>query len=105
MSVYAATKAFVYSFALSLREELKDSGVTVTALLPGATNTDFFNRAGMKDTKLVRESDLADAREVAQAGYDALMRGDDHVVYPVQDRIRSIFTKLVPDRAAVQRVE
>ena len=105
MSVYAATKAFVYSFALSLREELKDSGVTVTALLPGATNTNFFNQAGMKDTKLVRESELADAREVAQAGYDALMRGDDHVVYPIQERITSILTKLVPDRMAVQRVE
>jgi short-subunit dehydrogenase len=105
MSVYAATKAFVYSFALGLREELKDSGVTVTALLPGATNTNFFNRAGMQDTKLVRESELADAREVAQAGYDALMRGDDHVVYPIQERITSVLAKLVPDRMAVQRVE
>jgi short-subunit dehydrogenase len=105
MSVYAATKAFVYSFALSLREELKETGVTVTALLPGATNTNFFNRAGMKDTKLVRENELADAREVAQAGYDALMRGDDHVVYPIQERVMSILAKLVPDRSAVQRVE
>jgi short-subunit dehydrogenase len=105
MTVYAATKAFVYSFALGLREELKDSGVTVTALLPGATNTNFFNRAGMKDTKLVREGELAEAREVAQAGYDALMRGDDHVVYPVQERITSFFAKLVPDRMTVQRVE
>jgi short-subunit dehydrogenase len=105
MAVYAATKAFVYSFALGLREELKDSGVTVTALLPGATNTNFFNRAGMKDTKLVREGELADARDVARAGYDALMRGDDHVVYPIQERVTSFFAKLVPDRMAVQRVE
>jgi short-subunit dehydrogenase len=105
MSVYAATKAFVYSFALSLREELKDSGVTVTALLPGATNTNFFNRAGMKNTKLVREDELADAREVARVGYDALMRGDDHVVYPIQERVTSTLAKLVPDRMAVQRIE
>jgi hypothetical protein len=59
----------------------------------------------MKDTKLVRENELADAREVAQAGYDALMRGDDHVVYPMQERVMSIIAKLVPDRMAVQRVE
>ena len=55
MSIYAATKAFLYSFALSLREELKDTEVGVTALLPGATQTDFFNRAGMQDAKFVQE--------------------------------------------------
>jgi hypothetical protein len=59
----------------------------------------------MKDTELVRDGGLADAREVARAGYDALMKGDDHVVTPLQDRVRSLFIKLVPDRAAVQRIE
>jgi short-subunit dehydrogenase len=105
MSVYAATKAFVYSFALSLREELKDTGVTVTALLPGATSTNFFNRAGMMKTKLVKEGGMADAAEVARAGYDAMMNGDDHVVSPLKERIQYTLTKVLPDRMLVQRIE
>jgi short-subunit dehydrogenase len=105
MSVYAATKAFVYSFALSLREELKDSGVGVTALLPGATDTNFFNRAGMMNTKLVKENDLADAAGVARAGFEAMMNGDDHVVTPLQERIQYTLTKVLPDRMLVQRIE
>jgi uncharacterized protein len=76
MSIYAATKAFVYSFALSLREELKDTGITVTALLPGATQTDFFIRADMDEAKFVQESKMADPAKVARDGYDALMKGD-----------------------------
>jgi uncharacterized protein len=105
MSIYAASKAFVYSFAQSLREELKDTKIGVTALLPGATQTDFFNRANMQDAKLVQEGKLADPAQVARDGYNALMSGDDHIVTPTKDRLRSIYTKLVPDRMAVERVE
>jgi short-subunit dehydrogenase len=105
MSIYAASKAFVYSFAQSLREELKDTKIGVTALLPGATQTDFFNRAYMQDAKLVQEGKLADPAQVARDGYNALMSGDDHIVTPTKDRLRSIYTKLVPDRMAVERVE
>jgi uncharacterized protein len=105
MSIYAATKAFIYSFSLSLREELKDTGVDVTALLPGATQTDFFNRAHMQDAKFVQEGEMADPAQVARDGYDALVKGDDHVVTPTKDRMTSLLTKLVPDRAAVERLE
>jgi uncharacterized protein len=105
MSIYAATKAFVYSFALSLREELKDTGITVTALLPGATQTDFFIRADMDEAKFVQESKMADPSKVARDGYDALMKGDDHIVTPFKDRVRSAVNKFVPDRWAVERVE
>ena len=105
MSIYAATKAFVYSFALSLREELKDTGVTVTALLPGATQTNFFVRANMEGTKFVQEAKMADPAKVARDGYDALMKGDDHVVTPFKDKVMSTFTKLVPDSWTVERVE
>jgi short-subunit dehydrogenase len=105
MSIYAATKAFVYSFALSLREELKDTDIVVTALLPGATQTDFFNRAGMQDAKFVQEGKMADPAGVARDGFDALMRADDHIVSPTKDRLMSIFTKLVPDRMTVERIE
>jgi uncharacterized protein len=78
-AVYGASKAFLSSFAQAIRNELKDTGVTVTALMPGATETGFFRRAGMEDTKLgVSEKD--DAAEVAQEGFEALMAGKDHVV-------------------------
>lgn len=78
-STYAASKAFVHSFAQALRAELADDGVTVTALQPGGTDTEFWARSGAEDTK-VANTDLSDPADVAQAGYDAMMRGDDHVV-------------------------
>ncbi len=78
-AVYGATKAFVRSLSQSLREELKDSGVSVTALMPGATETNFFHRAGADDTKL-GASEKDDPAEVAKEGYEALMAGKDHVV-------------------------
>ena len=78
-AVYGASKAFVRSFSQSLREELKDTGVTVTALMPGATETNFFHRAGGDDTKLgAGEKD--DPAEVAKEGFEALMAGKDHVI-------------------------
>ena len=78
-AVYGATKAFVRSFSQSLREELKDTGVTVTALMPGATETEFFERAGAHDTKL-GASEKDNAAEVAKEGFEALMAGKDHVI-------------------------
>jgi uncharacterized protein len=80
MSTYAASKAFVYSFAQGLRGELNDSGVTVTALLPGPTDTDFFSRADMEDTKLGQMKKKDDPRDVARDGFEALMAGKDHIV-------------------------
>jgi short-subunit dehydrogenase len=78
-TVYGATKAFVRSLSQGLREELQDSGVSVTALMPGATETDFFHRAGADDTKL-GTSEKDDPAEVAKDGFEALMAGKDHVV-------------------------
>jgi uncharacterized protein len=78
-AVYGATKAFVRSLSQSLREELKDTGVSVTALMPGATETNFFHRAGADDTKL-GASEKDDPAEVAKEGYEAMMAGKDHVV-------------------------
>jgi short-subunit dehydrogenase len=79
-AVYAATKAFVLSFAHSLRFELQDSGVTVTALQPGPTDTDFFHRAGMDDTEVGQKGKSeSQPKEVAKQGIDALMDGRDHV--------------------------
>jgi short-subunit dehydrogenase len=78
-AVYGATKAFIRSLSQSLREELKDTGISVTALMPGATETEFFHRAGADDTKL-GASEKDDPAEVAKEGFEALMVGKDHVV-------------------------
>jgi len=79
-TVYGPSKAFGFSFAESLREELKDTGVSVTALLPGATNSDFHANAGMGNTKFGDNSWKNDKTLVARQGYEALIAGDDHVV-------------------------
>jgi uncharacterized protein len=79
-AVYAATKAFVLSFAHSLRYELKDSGITVTALQPGPTDTDFFHRAGMDDTEVGQKGKSeSQPDDVARQGIEALLAGKDHV--------------------------
>lgn len=78
MSVYAGTKAYVYNFTQSLINELKDTNITVTALLPNATDTDFFNKAGAADTKVTDQVD--DPVMVARDGYNALMKGEAKVV-------------------------
>jgi short-subunit dehydrogenase len=98
-AVYGATKAFGLSFAQSLRNELKDTGVTVTALQPGPTNTDFFHRAGMDDTKVGSEGKYTnDPREVAEQGYKALMDGKDHIFSSsLKTKIQGEVGKFVPE--------
>lgn len=78
--VYGPTKAFGFSFAESIREELREDGITVTALLPGATDSDFHANAGMGDTVFGDNSWKNDRTEVARQGIEALLAGDDHVV-------------------------
>jgi short-subunit dehydrogenase len=78
-AVYGASKAFLLSFSEALRNELEDTGVTVTALMPGATETNFFRRAGMLDTK-VGAAEKDSAEDVARDGYEALMAGEDKVI-------------------------
>ena len=80
MAVYGATKAFILSFSEALRNELNNTKITVTALLPGATNTDFFNRAGSVGTRAHEQAMKTDAAGVARDGYEALMSGKDKVV-------------------------
>jgi uncharacterized protein len=96
-SVYAASKAFLASFAQGLREELRDTGVSVTTLMPGPTDTEFFDRAGMQDTK-VATGDKDDPAEVARQGFEALMKGDDHVVAgSLKNKVQAIAGKVAPD--------
>ncbi len=101
-AVYGASKAFVASFSQALRNELKDSGVTVTALMPGPTETEFFRRAGMEDTKLgAQEKD--DPNDVARQGFDGLMAGKDRVVAgAMKNRVQATLTKVISDEAKAE---
>jgi uncharacterized protein len=97
-SVYHGTKAFVLSFTEAIREELKDTNVTVTALMPGATDTDFFNKAEMQDSKQVQdESSLSDAADVAKDGYEALMAGKDKVISGLKNKLQMAMSAVTPD--------
>src|SRR5205085_6876497 len=78
-AVYNGTKAFLDNFSFALRSELKDSGVTVTCLMPGPTDTEFFERADLTDTKVGTEKKM-DAAEVAKQGYDAMLDGEGQVI-------------------------
>lgn len=94
-AVYNGTKAFVDSFSFALRAELKDTGVTVTCLMPGATETDFFERADMLDTK-VGQSKKDDPTEVARVGFDAMMRGDGDVVSGWKNKLQTAIANVTP---------
>jgi len=95
-AVYNGTKAFIDSFSFALRNELKDSGVSVTCLMPGATDTHFFARADMLDTRIGTEEKASPA-DVAREGYEAMMKGQDHVVAGWKNKVTAAMTNLVPD--------
>jgi short-subunit dehydrogenase len=97
-AVYAATKAFVLSFAHSLRYELRETGITVTALQPGPTDTNFFHRAGMDDTKVGSEGKKeSQPDDVAKDGIDALFAGKDHVYsHATTTKLEGAVANLVP---------
>jgi short-subunit dehydrogenase len=101
-ATYAASKAFVQSFAEALRAELAGTGVTVTALQPGPTDTAFFDRAGMQHTRVARSGSLDDPADVARKGFEALMAGDDHVVVGLANKGQALAGELLPDRAAAR---
>jgi short-subunit dehydrogenase len=94
-AVYNGTKAFLDSFSYALRAELKDSGVTVTCLMPGATETEFFERADMLDTKVGSEKKQP-ANEVAKLGFQAMMRGEGDVVTGWSNKLRAAISHVVP---------
>jgi uncharacterized protein len=102
-AVYAASKAFVLSFAEAVRNELKDTNIVVTALQPGATETDFFHRANMDDTKVGagRKSDPVD---VAREGFEALMKGKDHVVSAMaKEKLQVALGQVIPEKVKAEQ--
>ena len=98
-SVYSASKAFMYSWSIALRNELADKGISVTALLPGATETDFFNKAGMLNTKENVEYAHADPADVAKTGYDALMNNEEKVIAGAKNKMMATMANVTPDSA------
>jgi len=97
-SVYHGTKAFVQSFTQAIATEVKDQGITVTALLPGNTDTDFFNKADMQQSKIVKEGKLDDAKKVAQDGYNALMKGEQMVVSGLKNKVKVAMSNVFSDK-------
>jgi short-subunit dehydrogenase len=102
-AIYNGTKAFLDSFSVALRHELKDTGVTVTCLLPGPTETEFFERADMLDTKVGQSDTKDDAADVAKTGFDAMMEGKDTVVHGLKNKLQAAAASVMPQGALAER--
>jgi short-subunit dehydrogenase len=101
-AVYNASKSFVQSFALALRAELKGTGVTVTSLMPGPTDTEFFERAEMLDTKVGSEQ-KDDPAQVAREGFEGMMRGEERVLAgSLKTKLQGKGSRLLPDAAKAE---
>ncbi|MBV9932264.1 MAG: SDR family NAD(P)-dependent oxidoreductase [Alphaproteobacteria bacterium] len=100
-AVYNGSKAFIDSFAAALRNELKETGVTVTCLKPGATDTDFFARADMLDTK-VGTASKDDPADVARTGWDAMMQGEASVVHGLINKAQVLASGVLPEKVTAQ---
>jgi len=103
-AVYHATKAYVLSFTEAVIRELKDSAVTMTALQPGATDTDFFNKAEMQDSKIL-DSKLSDPAKVAKDGYQALMKEDDKVVSGLKNKVMVGLSNIMPETMVAAQMD
>ncbi len=94
-AVYNGTKAFIDSFSWALRNELKETGITVTCLMPGATETEFFERAQMQDTK-VGQQKKDDPADVAKTGFEAMMKGEGDVVSGFKNKLQAAVANVTP---------
>lgn len=101
LSTYSASKAFLYAFAQALRVELAERGVSVTALMPGPTDTPIWERADMEDTAIAGMA-VADPASVARAGIDAMLAGKDHVVPGLVNKAAVASSNLLPDSAVAR---
>ena len=102
-SVYHGTKAFIHSFTEVIRAEIAHTGVTITSLLPGATATDFFQKANMESSKIL-DQNLADPADVALDGFNALMNGDDMVVSGFKNKAQVAMSNITPDSSVARQI-
>jgi uncharacterized protein len=102
-AVYNGTKAFIDSFSWALRNELKDSGVTVTCLMPGVTDTEFFERANLMDTKVGTQENKADPAEVARTGFKAMMDGEGDVVAGLKNKLQAAIANVTPSAVLAEQ--
>lgn len=94
-AVYNATKAYVNSLSIALAHELSESGISVTCLMPGATDTKVFERAGMLDTP-VGEMKKDDPAKVARTGYDAMMAGREQITHGLMNKVQATAAEILP---------
>jgi short-subunit dehydrogenase len=102
-AVYHATKAYVLHLTEGIINEIKDTNVTMTALQPGATDTDFFNKADMQESKIL-DTKLSDPAKVAKDGYEALMKGDDKIVSGFKNKAMVSMSNVMPDTAVAEQM-
>ncbi|KHK89951.1 SDR family NAD(P)-dependent oxidoreductase [Novosphingobium malaysiense] len=100
--VYNSTKSYVDYFCFGLRNELKDTDVTITCLMPGPTETEFFKRGDLEDTGVGQSDSKADAAKVARDGYEALLSGDAHTVSGFMNKVQDAFAGIIPDTMLAQ---
>ncbi|RYF36708.1 MAG: SDR family NAD(P)-dependent oxidoreductase [Comamonadaceae bacterium] len=101
-AVYNGTKAFVDSFAQALRNEMRDTGVTISLLMPGVTDTNFFERADLLDTKVGSDMKKDDPAMVARVGFDAMLNGEADVVAGFKNKLQVAASKVLPAQAVAQ---
>jgi short-subunit dehydrogenase len=102
-AVYNGTKAFIDSFAMALRNELKGTEVTVSCLMPGPTDTEFFERAGMETTKVANDPRMMMAPDqVARMGFAAMLKGEADVVAGWKNKLQVAMSKVMPAQATAQ---
>jgi len=102
-AVYNGTKAFIDSFSWALRNELKDTGVTVTCLMPGVTDTHFFERADLMDTKVGQQQNKADPADVARIGFKAMMDGEGDVVAGLKNKLQTAVAAITPSAVLAEQ--
>lgn len=102
-AVYNGTKAFVDSFSIALRNEIKDTGVTVSCLMPGATDTEFFQRAHMVTSKVASDPKMMmQPEDVAKIGFQAMLKGEADVVAGLKNRMQVALSKVLPSPVTAQ---
>jgi short-subunit dehydrogenase len=95
-AVYSGTKAFILFFTLSIIKEIEDTNVTMTALMPGATDTDFFAKSGADKTVVYKETKLANPADVAKDAYDALMSGKTSIITGLKNKFEGFLADIMP---------